>query len=72
MTELLTAVVNLVSAAIKDGKSDEQIARELIDAAFASGVPAAFLLDHLTLRSRERAELAADLAQWVKVHGPRS
>lgn len=69
MTELLTSVVNLVSAAIKDGKSDEQIARELIDAAFASGVPAAMLLDHLTVRGRERAELAADLAQWAKVHG---
>jgi hypothetical protein len=48
------------------GESEEEIAKGLVDAAFESGVPAAILLKHLTEKGRERAELAADIAQHLK------
>jgi hypothetical protein len=68
--ETLSRLLVLVSKALVGQKSDEDVARELIDAAFDSGVPAALLLEHLTEKGRQRAELAADLAQWAKTSAP--
>lgn len=69
MIELLAAVLGLVSEALKGRRSDEDVARGLIDAAFDSGVPASLLLEHLTAKGAERAEIAADVAQWIKTRG---
>lgn len=71
MIGLFTAVLNLIAEALSGRKSDEDVARGLIDAAFASGVPSSILAQHLTAKAAEDVELAADLAQWLKVHGPR-
>jgi hypothetical protein len=67
---ILSVVLRLISEALAGRKSDEEIAKELITAAFDSGIPAAVLMQHLTELGRERAELAADIAQFLKV-GPR-
>lgn len=66
MIPILSALLRLIGDALEGRKSDEDVARELVAAAFASGVPAALLLDHLTALGRDRAELAADIAQWIK------
>lgn len=71
MITLIASVLNLVSEALKGQKSDEDVARGLIDAAFSSGVPASVLAKHLTDKAAQDVELAADLAQWAKVHGPK-
>ena len=66
MITILSAVLRLISDALAGRKSDEEVAKELISAAFESGVPASVLMGHLTALGRERAELAADIAQFIK------
>ena len=69
MTGLLSAVLRLISEALAGRKTEEQVAKELLAAAFETGVPASILLEHLTQLGIERGELAADLAQWAKTGG---
>ncbi len=69
MIGLLAAVLEIVSGAMKGSKSDEQVAKELLAAAFETGVPASVLMDHLTELGKANAELAADLAQLAKTGG---
>lgn len=69
MIGLLSAVLRLVSDALAGRKSDEEVAKELLAAAFETGVPASILMAHLTQLGRERAELSADIAQFLKTGG---
>ncbi len=68
--KVIAFVLKLVSEALDGKRSDEDVARGLIDAAFDSGIAPSILLDHLTDKARARGELAADLAQWIKL-GPK-
>lgn len=69
MSKLIETLVDLLGHALKGTKTEEEVARELIDAAFATGVPASLLAQHLTAKAAENAELAADLAEWAKLQG---
>jgi len=69
MIELLAAVLRLVAEALNGRKTDEEVAKELLAAAFETGIPASILMDHLTEVGRMNAETAADIAQWLKVQG---
>ena len=69
MIALLAAIANLIAEALKGRKTDEQVALELLDHAFASGVPASILLRHLSEKGKRDAELAADIAQFLKTGG---
>mgnify|MGYP006391600993 CR=1 FL=1 len=69
MIGLLSAVLRLVSEALAGRKSDEEVAKELLAAAFETGVPASVLMQHLTELGRQNAELAADIAQFAKTGG---
>jgi hypothetical protein len=72
MREIIVALINLIGEAIAGRKTETQLAKDLIDQAFASGVPASVLAQHLTGIAARNVELAADLAQWAKFHGPRA
>jgi hypothetical protein len=67
MIAVIASLLTLVSDALQGRKSDEDVARGLIDAAFESGVAPALLLAHLTQKGRKNAELAADIAQFIKL-----
>ncbi len=69
MIGLLSAVLRLISEALAGRKSDEDVARELLSAAFETGVPASILMLHLTEIARRRQESAGDIAQWLKTGG---
>lgn len=69
MRGLIDAIISLIGEAIAGRKTEEELAKDLIDAAFASGVPAQVLSQHLTAKAAANAELAADLAEWVKTRG---
>ena len=71
MIGLLSAVLRLISEALAGRKSDEEVAKELLAAAFETGVPASVLMVHLTEIARQRQESAADIAQWIKTGGGR-
>lgn len=69
MRTLIDTIIALLGEAIAGRKSEEEVAKDLIDAAFASSVPATILSQHLTAKAAENAELAADLAEWAKLRG---
>lgn len=71
MMALLASILTLVGEALKGQRSEEEVAKALIDHAFESGVPSAVLSKHLTAKAAQDVELAADIAQWAKVHGPK-
>ena len=69
MKALISAIIELVGDAVAGKKTEEEVAKTLIDTAFASGVPSSILAQHLTAKAAANAELAADLYQWAKTHG---
>lgn len=66
MIPLLVALIELTRDLVQGTRSEEDAAKALIDAAFATGVPASLLASYLTAKAAEDAERAADLAQWIK------
>lgn len=69
MITALIQLARLIADALDGRKTDAEVAKALITAAFESGVPAALLMDHLTELGRANAEHAADIAQWLKTQG---
>ena len=67
MIKLVDALLSLIGDAVGGRKSEEDIARSLIDAAFESGVAPSLLAAHLTEKAAQDAEFAADLAQAMKM-----
>lgn len=61
-------ILKLVGGALDGTASEAEVAKGLIDAAFDSEVAPALLMDHLTAKGIERAELAADIAEWAKLY----
>jgi hypothetical protein len=67
---MITAIAKLLAVlaeTLAGRRSDEEAARAMLDAAFDSGVPHSLLAEHLTARARDRAELAADIAEAAKL-----
>lgn len=70
---MIPTIIATALRALLDGitgrKSDVEVARDLIDAALNSGIPAELLREHLTQRGIQAGELAADIAQAAKTGG---
>ncbi len=66
-TEIGFRLLNIIFAILSKTKSTEEIATDLIDLAFESGIAPAVLMQHLTERGRLTAEAIADIAQWAKL-----
>ena len=67
MITILARLAGLIADALSGRRSDEEVAKALIDAAFDSGVPPALLMGYLTEKGQQHAELAADIAEWAKL-----
>lgn len=70
LIDLAARLIQLLADAFNGRKSEADIAKQLITEAFEMGVPSAILAEHLTAQARKRAELAADIAQYIKTGGP--
>lgn len=66
----LGPILRIIGDALDGQKSDEEVAIALLESAFNSGVNPRELMKHLDKMGIERAELAADLAQWAKTRRP--
>lgn len=66
MIKAIAVLLELLGEALAGRRTEEDLAKDLIDAAFASGVPSATLAKHLSAKAAADAEFAADLAQYLK------
>ncbi len=67
MMQILIRLATMIADALSGKRSDEEIAKALVDAAFDTGVAPALLMDHLSARGIHDAELAADIAEFAKL-----
>lgn len=66
-TALAVQLAAIIGDALAGRRSEVEIAKALIDTAFESGIAPALLMQHLSERGKQHAELAADIAEFAKL-----
>jgi hypothetical protein len=64
---IISAIVRIITKLVGGNTDPREVARDILDAAIATGVAENELASYLTANAQRRAEIVADIAQAAKL-----